>query len=33
MKKEVGEIIFEMDENMKNPIKIFQDFVDHIFIK
>jgi hypothetical protein len=33
MTKEVGEIIFEMDENMNNPIKTFQNFVDHIFIK
>ncbi len=30
--KEVGEIIFEMEENMNNPMKFFQGFVDHIFI-
>jgi hypothetical protein len=33
MTKEVGEIIFEMDENMNSPMKTLQGFVDQIFVK
>jgi hypothetical protein len=33
MTKEVDEIIFKMKENMSNPMKKFQNFVDHISIK
>jgi hypothetical protein len=33
MMKEVGEIIYEMEENMNNPMKTLQGFVDHISIK
>jgi hypothetical protein len=33
MTKEVGEIIFEMEENMNNPVITFQGFVDQISIK
>jgi hypothetical protein len=28
MPKEVGEIISKMDENMSNPMRTFQGFVD-----
>jgi hypothetical protein len=28
MTKEVGEIIFEMEENMNSPMKTLQSFVD-----
>jgi hypothetical protein len=33
MTKEVDEIIFEMKKNMSSPMRIFQSFMDHIFIK
>jgi hypothetical protein len=33
MTKEVGEIIFEMKENMSSPMRTFQGFMDQIFIK
>jgi hypothetical protein len=33
MKKEVGEIVFEMEQNMNNPMKTLQSSVDQIFIK
>jgi hypothetical protein len=33
MIKEVGEITFEMEENMSNLMKTLQGFVDQIFIK
>ncbi len=33
MLKEVGEIIFKMEENMSNPMNTLQSFVDHIFVK
>jgi hypothetical protein len=28
MTKEVGEIVFEMEENMSKPMRILQGFVD-----
>ncbi len=31
--KEVSEIISKMEENMNNPMRTFQGFVDQIFIK
>ncbi len=33
MTKEVGEITFEMEENMSNPMRFFPSFMDQIFIK
>jgi hypothetical protein len=33
MMKEVGEIIFEMEENMNSPMRSLQGFMDQIFIK
>jgi hypothetical protein len=33
MMKEVGEIIFKMEENMSSPMRTLQGFVDHISIK
>jgi hypothetical protein len=33
MTKELGEIIYEMEENMSYPMKTLQSFVDHIFVK
>jgi len=33
MMKEVGEIIFKMEENMSSPMRTFQGFVDQICIK
>ncbi len=32
MMKEVGEIVSEMEENVNNPMIIFQSFVDQIFV-
>jgi len=32
MTKEVGDIIFEIEENMSNPMKTFQGFMDQISI-
>ncbi len=31
--EKVGEIIFEMEKNMSNPMRTLQGFVDQIFIK
>jgi len=31
--KEVGEIISKMEENMNNPMKTLQGFVDYISVK
>jgi hypothetical protein len=33
MTKEVGEIIYEMDEIMSSPMRTFKGFMDQIFIK
>jgi len=33
MTKEVGEIIYEMEENMSSPMITLQSFVDQISIK
>jgi hypothetical protein len=33
MTKEVGEIIFEIEENMSSLMRIFQGWVDQISIK
>jgi len=33
MTKEVGEIIYEMENNMNSPMRTFQGCVDQIFIK
>jgi len=33
MTKEVGEIIFKIEENMNSPMKNFQSFVVQTFIK
>jgi hypothetical protein len=33
MMKEVGEIIFKIEENMSSPMKTLQSFVDQISIK
>jgi len=33
MMKEISEIISEMEENMNNPMKTLQGFVDQISIK
>jgi hypothetical protein len=33
MTKEVGEIVFEMEENMSSPMRTSKGFVDQIFVK
>jgi hypothetical protein len=33
MTKEVGDIIFEIEENMSSPMRTFQSFMDQISIK
>jgi len=33
MTKEVGDIIFEIEKNMSNPMRTFQGFMDQISTK